>query len=80
MLNLKIFYLDITQLPPLPFKEDEEEEVTAEPEDLKVMKNRRPSGPKIQDPYEDLSLTSAVFPVFVAIGSFIPLLFCLCKL
>jgi hypothetical protein len=66
----------------LPYKEEEggEEEVTVEPEDFKVAKNRRPSGPKATDPYEDLTLTSAVFPVFVAIGTFIPLLFCLCKL
>lgn len=72
--------LDIHQLPPVPFKEEDEEEIVTEPEDVKLIKNRRPSGPKVADPYEDVTLTSAIFPVFVAIGSFIPLLFCLCKL
>jgi len=51
-----------------------------EPEEAKLSKNRKPSGPKSADPYEDLTLTSAIFPVFVAIGAFIPLLFCLCRL
>ncbi|XP_021961370.1 malectin-B [Folsomia candida] len=71
---------DIHGLPPLPPSREEEEDIATEPDDVKVVKNRRPSGPKVTDPYEDVTLTSAVFPVFVAIGSFIPLLFCLCKL
>jgi len=66
-------------LPPIPFRE-EEEEILEEPEEAKLSKNRKPSGPKSADPYEDLTLTSAIFPVFVAIGAFIPLLFCLCRL
>ncbi|CAL8137278.1 unnamed protein product [Orchesella dallaii] len=71
---------DVPQLPPIPYREEEEEEVVSEPEETKASKNRKPSGPKVADPYEDVTLTSAIFPVFVAIGSFIPILFCLCKL
>ncbi|GLV32363.1 uncharacterized protein CBL_00928 [Carabus blaptoides fortunei] len=45
----------------------------------KMPKNRRPSGPKHPDPYS-MDDSSIMLPVFVAIGAFIPLLFCLCKL
>lgn len=40
---------------------------------------RRTSGPKQQDPYA-LDDSTVMLPVFIAIGAFIPLLFCLCKL
>lgn len=68
------------QLPPIPFREEEEEPEASEPEEAKQSKHRKPSGPKVADPYEDVALSSAIFPVFVAIGAFIPILFCLCKL
>ena len=42
-------------------------------------KSRNPSGPKTRDPYENDD-SSAMLPIFVAIGAFIPLVFCLCKL
>lgn len=42
-------------------------------------KNRNPSGPRTPDPYS-IDDSSMMLPVFVAIGAFIPLLFCLCKL
>lgn len=42
-------------------------------------KPRKTSGPKQQDPYA-LDDSTAMLPVFIAIGAFIPLLFCLCKL
>lgn len=42
-------------------------------------KARKTSGPKQQDPYA-LDDSSVMLPVFIAIGAFIPLLFCLCKL
>lgn len=42
-------------------------------------KMRKPSGPKQQDPYA-LDDSTVMLPVFIAIGAFIPLLFCLCKL
>lgn len=42
-------------------------------------KTRKTSGPKQQDPYA-LDDSTVMLPVFIAIGAFIPLLFCLCKL
>lgn len=42
-------------------------------------KSRKTSGPKQEDPYA-LDDSSIMLPVFIAIGAFIPLLFCLCKL
>ncbi len=47
-------------------------------EEIKSTKPRKTSGPK-QDPYA-LDDSSVMLPVFIAIGAFIPLLFCLCKL
>lgn len=58
---------------------DDVEEVTInnEPHEDKP-RARKTSGPKHLDPY---SMDSTVLlPVFIAIGAFIPLLFCLCKL
>lgn len=40
---------------------------------------RKTSGPKQQNPYH-LDDSSVMLPIFIAIGAFIPLLFCLCKL
>lgn len=42
-------------------------------------KSRKTSGPMQQDPYA-LDDSTVMLPVFIAIGAFIPLLFCLCKL
>lgn len=42
-------------------------------------KPRKTSGPRQQDPYA-LDDSTVMLPVFIAIGAFIPLLFCLCKL
>lgn len=76
-------FLDVPQLapiqPPVPEEEPEEKHETFESE--KPLKSRKvKSGPRAQDPYEDISLSSSIFPVFVAIGAFIPILFCLCRL
>ena len=38
-----------------------------------------PDEPKVENPYEH-DETSYLIPILVAIGAFIPLLFCLCKL
>ena len=76
----KIFFLDYIdwpQLPPLQL-ETEEEAVTDQIKDSQGQ-NRNPSGPKARDPYEN-DETSAMLPIFVAIGAFIPLVFCMCKL
>ena len=75
---------DVPQLPPLPGynrREEEEEEEDISDEEAKSDKRRRPSsGPKVQDPYASDDTGSMMLPVFVAIGAFIPVLFCLCKL
>ena len=44
-----------------------------------VSARRKPSGPRVADPYAEEDSTS-MLPIFVAIGAFIPLVFCLCKL
>ena len=38
------------------------------------------SGPKVKDPYAADDTSAMLLPVFGAIGAFIPLLYCLCKL
>lgn len=68
---------DIPKLPPIQTEQEQVEEVKDEPE--VVPKSRRPSGPKQPDPYT-MDDSSLMLPVFIAIGAFIPLLFCLCKL
>ena len=87
---------DWPKLPPLPVEPEEDEladELKVEntisttkmlSSDTKSFQEsttarRKPSGPRVADPYaEDDS--SSMLPIFVAIGAFIPLVFCLCKL
>lgn len=77
---------DVPKLPslpgaePPPLEDDEEEEEEESPETKSPSKSRRPSGPKAQDPYAADDTSTMLLPVFVAIGAFIPLLFCLCRL
>ncbi len=72
-------------MPPLPTEPEEEEEevlgdaTTKESVKRDAKKLRNPSGPKAKDPYESDD-TTAMLPIFVAVGAFIPLVFCLCKL
>lgn len=68
---------DVRRLPPIPV----EPEPTEPPiEEIKeIPKSRKPSGPKQPDPYET-DESSMLMPILIAIGMFIPLLFCLCKL
>ena len=68
---------DWPQLPPLPI--ETEEEAVADQVKETPGKNRNPSGPRAKDPYENDD-PSAMLPIFVAIGAFIPLVFCMCKL
>jgi len=68
---------DWAQLPPLPV-EQEEDELSDELKES-VSARRKPSGPRVADPYAEEDSTS-MLPIFVAIGAFIPLVFCLCKL
>lgn len=67
--------VDVPEQAPLNDIEPDHQEY----EDVKSSKPRKPSGPKQEDPY-DLDASSVMLPVFIAIGAFIPLLFCLCKL
>lgn len=57
-------------------KEEEEEDVKLEQQTAQA---RRPSGPRSPNPYSTDD-SSTLLPIFVAIGAFIPLVFCLCKL
>lgn len=70
---------NVPKLSLLPNELDSETDDIREDVDDKTSKNRRPSGPKHPDPYS-IDDSSIMLPVFVAIGAFIPLLFCLCKL
>jgi len=67
---------DWPKLPPLPIETEEEID-----EELKesTSARRKPSGPRVADPYAEED-SSSMLPIFVAIGAFIPLVFCLCKL
>ncbi|WAR01285.1 MLEC-like protein [Mya arenaria] len=60
--------------------EEEEEEEEDQVNDSKQKPSRRPSGPKVKDPYSTDDTSTMLLPVFVAVGAFIPVLFCLCKL
>jgi len=68
---------DWPKLPPLPI-EQEEDDVTDEHKES-TSARRKPSGPRVADPYAEED-SSSMLPIFVAIGAFIPLVFCLCKL
>jgi len=74
----QMYFLDVPKLPPL-VPEPEPDEVKDIFEDKEPSKARRPSGPKTPDPYQSDD-PSIMLPVFVVIGAFIPILFCLCKL
>ncbi|XP_076472896.1 malectin-B-like [Babylonia areolata] len=74
---------DAPKLAPLPGGEnpvEEEEEDDEESPSAKPSKQRRAASPRAKDPYAEDDTSTMLLPVFVAIGAFIPLLFCLCKL
>ncbi|XP_050408607.2 malectin-B [Patella vulgata] len=75
---------DVPKLAPLPggdnLREETDDEEEEEIDNAKPSKSRRPSGPKAKDPYATDDTSTMLLPVFMAIGAFIPLLFCLCKL
>ncbi|XP_033123278.1 malectin-A-like [Anneissia japonica] len=78
---------DVPKLPPIPGKEenidafDEDEDDEDERTDQVKPKEKVTvaSGPKTVDPYSS-NETSLLFPILIAIGLFIPSLFCLCRL
>ncbi|XP_015510139.1 malectin-A [Neodiprion pinetum] len=69
---------DVPQLGPIP-QEPEEYRGMQDEEEEAVVRSRHTSGPRTPDPYS-IDDTSILLPIYVAIGAFIPLLFCLCKL
>ena len=74
------FFVDVPKLPPLPGvhenESDQPDDEESKSED-KPERIRKTSGPKAIDPYASDSL---LLPVLIALGVFIPTLFCLCKL
>lgn len=58
--------------------EDTMRHIREEPKE-ETPKIRKTSGPKQQNPYT-LDDSSTMLPIFIAIGAFVPLLFCLCKM
>ncbi|KAL7288183.1 hypothetical protein TKK_0000072 [Trichogramma kaykai] len=72
---------DVPLLEPMP-QEPDEDQGTQEEEEEPVIRTRNKSGPRTPDPYEsvDSSFLLQSLPICAAIGAFIPLLFCLCKL
>jgi len=77
---------DVPLLPPMPESlrepesDGEEPPVEEKPTPARPSKtSSRPSGPRTPDPYSS-DETSTMLPVFAAVGAFIPVLFCLCKL
>lgn len=59
----------------------EEEEEDPDDDDTRRQKRRHSAAaPKILDPYAADDTGSMMLPLVIAIGAFIPLLFCLCKL
>lgn len=73
-----VFFLDVPQLGPIP-PDPEDYHNMQEEEEETTIRSRHTSGPRTPDPYL-IDDSSVMLPIFVAIGSFIPLLFCLCKL
>jgi len=84
-----LFFMCATDVPQLPTLntgdnhhfdetddvEEEEHEASSEPK-----RRRRGAEPRISDPYATEDSSSMLVPVAIAIGIFIPLVFCLCKL
>jgi hypothetical protein len=61
----------------------DEEDDDADDDEARLRRQRRhhaPLEPKVQDPYATDDTGSMLLPVVVAVGAFIPLLFCLCRL
>lgn len=74
---------NIPKLPPINSDTTTDTFETQVPEEVEkpasAPKQRKTSGPKQPNPYS-LDDSSMMLPIFVALGLFIPLLFCLCKL
>jgi len=77
---------DVPRLPPLPTDDsrpeepDEPDEEEQESTKEEPKRRRRVADPIVTNPYSTEDSSSMLVPVAVAIGIFIPLVFCLCKL
>ncbi|BFZ18208.1 hypothetical protein BsWGS_21247 [Bradybaena similaris] len=78
---------DVPRLPAIPNPDivdqndhDDDDEDVSDSGESEPRKARKPSGPKVKDPYAAEDTSTMLIPVFVAIGAFIPLVYCLCKL
>lgn len=75
---------DVPRLQPLQEHPEEEEEKHEEAEEVEAptreKKQRKTSGPKVQDPYEMEDSGNYFYPLLIALGLFIPTVLCLCKL
>jgi len=83
--NKHLFSSDVPALPPLPTPKAGLEDLNLEDEEITTpkpdsVKRKHASGPKVQDPYAMADSTSYMIPIGIAIGAFIPLLYCLCKI
>jgi len=79
---------DVPMLPPLPQMdrppvEEEEEEDNSEDRGARSTERRRKrvsSEQRVADPYASEDPSSMMIPLIAAVGAFIPLVFCLCRL
>ncbi|CAH1801628.1 unnamed protein product [Owenia fusiformis] len=89
--KLNAFYVmkgsiaDVPKLPEIAQEKETQEEEEEDEEDQPTKPKEKPrtvktSGPKAADPYAADDTSSMLLPVIAAVGAFIPLLFCLCKL
>lgn len=81
------FSADVPHLPPLPSMEQHggggetvEDEDDEEATNQRERRRRGGGEPKITDPYATDDPSSMLLPIVIAVGAFIPLVFCLCKL
>lgn len=72
-------YAETTTSEETPISSEKVSTATKEQPSTQQNKVRKTSGPKQPNPYT-LDESSMMLPIFVALGLFIPLLFCLCKL
>lgn len=82
--NDKKSIIEEKEIPTSPLEEDNAIFPDEEDDDLDLLfmdnrKNSKTSGPRQPNPYT-MDDSMVLMPVFIAIGCFIPLLFCLCKL
>lgn len=78
--------LDVPRLPPQEQQNDEDSQnqeddsqKSKEEDTPKERKNRKTSGPKVEDPYQTED-GSMFYPMLIAVALFVPVVLLLCKL